>query len=81
MCGETKSSLGIAIPEDDGFGSSRQLCDDTQTLIIEYSVTYVPGILGYWAIIMFYTRSLIFKNSKKKEKISQPSVLLAIRDF
>lgn len=47
MCGETKSSLGIAIPEDDGFGSSRQLCDDTQTLIIEYSVTYVPGILGY----------------------------------
>lgn len=36
MCRETQSSLGTtAIPEDGGFGNSREFSGDTQTFVID----------------------------------------------
>ena len=64
---EIKSSLGIAILGDVGFGNSREFYRDTQTLVIEYTVTYASGILGCCAMVIYYTLSLISKNSKKRD--------------
>lgn len=62
MRGERKSSLGnvtLKMLALEILECSMSL----QELDTEYSVTYAPGSLGYWAIAIYYTISFILKNS------------------